>query len=240
MRYLLIVVLLLSFKSEAQWKSYQLTPRKDTINRIDLKGFKQGPWVSRVESIRGEDGYEEEGIFIDDRKEGLWRKFTLEGDLIAIENYYLGMKNGKNRYFLHTGEPLREESWRAIDPKNPYDTIDVLDINDPSKVIEKKIVKVEPNAYKHGTWTYYNTVTGGIESTEVYVMNKLREEQDTLTTTDDELAPIDPVKGKTVKKDGKKTDEEKTTANKPKEVLEYEKKNSGKKKIKVRDGKTGG
>lgn len=240
MRYLLIVVLLLSFKSEAQWKSYQLTPRKDTINRIDLKGFKQGPWVSRVESMRGEDGYEEEGIFIDDRKEGLWRKFTLEGDLIAIENYYLGMKNGKNRYFLHTGEPLREESWRAIDPKNPYDTIDVLDINDPSKVIEKKIIKVEPNAYKHGAWTYYNTVTGGIESTEVYVMNKLREEQDTLTTTDDELAPIDPVKGKTAKKDGKKTDEEKTTANKPKEVLEYEKKNSGKKKIRVRDGKTGG
>jgi hypothetical protein len=37
-----------------------------------------------------------------------------------------------------------------------------------------------------------------------------------------------------------KTDEEKKTANKPKEVLEYEKKNSGKKKIKVRDGNTGG
>jgi len=240
MRYLIIVALFLSFESEAQWKSYQLTPKRDTINRVDLKGLKQGPWVVKAEAIRGEEGYEEEGIFIDDRKEGIWRKYTLEGDLIAIENYYYGMKNGKNRYFLHTGEPLREESWRAIDPKNPYDTIDVLDVNDPSKVIEKKIVKVEPNAYKHGTWTYYNTVTGGIESTEVYVMNKLREEEDTLTTTgDDELSPIDPVKGNTAKKD-QKTDEEKKTANKPKEVLEYEKKNSGKKKIKVRDGKTGG
>lgn len=236
MRYLLIVALFLSLMGQAQWKSYNFTPRRDTINRIDLKGLKQGPWVTRVESVRGEDGYEEEGIFIDDRKEGTWRKFTLEGDLIAIEGYYYGMKNGKNRYFLHTGEPLREESWRAIDPKNPYDTIDVVDVNDPSIVLEKKIIKVEPNAYKHGTWTYYNTITGGIEATEVYVMNKLKEEQDPPTTTNDELAPIDPVKGGTAKK----TDEEKTTSKKPKEVLEYEKKNSGKKKIKVRDGKTGG
>lgn len=237
MRYLLILALFLSFESAAQWKNYQLTPKKDTINRVDLKGLKQGPWVVRVESVRGEEGYEEEGIFIDDRKEGPWRRFTLEGDLIALENYHYGMKNGKNRYFLHTGEPLREESWRAIDPKNPYDTIDIRDVDDPSKVIEKRVIKVEPNAYKHGTWTYYNTTTGGIESSEVYVMNRLQEEEDTLTTvTDDELAPIDPVKGKKTAK----PDEEKKTVSKPKEVEDYEKKNSGKKKIKVRDGRTGG
>ncbi len=33
---------------------------------------------------------------------------------------------------------------------------------------------------------------------------------------------------------------EKKAINKPKEVLEFEKKNSGKKKVKVRDGSTGG
>lgn len=236
MRYLLIVALFLSLKSQAQWKSFILSSKKDTLNRVDMRGLKQGPWVVHVDPLRGEDGYEEEGVFIDGRKEGAWRRFTLEGDLIALENYYYGMKSGKCRYFLYTGEPLREESWRAIDPKNPYDTIDVVDVNDPSKIIEKKIVKVEPNSYKHGTWTYYNTGTGAIESTEHYVMNKLQENNSDSLTGTDELAPIDPVKGgSTVKKE-----EKKTVSPKPKEVLEYEKKNAGKKKIKVRDGRTGG
>ena len=239
MRYLLIATLLISLTSEAQWKSYSFTPRHDTINRIDLKGLKQGPWVIHVDALRGEDGYDEQGIFVDDKREGVWKHFTLEGDLIAVENYYLGMKTGKCKYFLHTGELLREESWRAIDPKNPYDTINVTDVNDPSKIVERKVIKIEPTSYKHGTWTYYNTNTGEIESTEEWVMNKRKE--DVATNNNDELAPIDVTKTGTAKTNNgtAQTDEKKQVA-KPKEVLEFEKKNSGKKKIKVRDGSTGG
>ena len=176
MRYLLIATLLISFTSKAQWKSYSFTPRRDTINRIDMKGLKQGPWVIHVDALRGEDGYDEQGIFVDDKKEGVWKRFSLEGDMIAVESYYLGMKSGKCQYFLHTGELLREEAWRAINPKNPYDTINVTDVNDPSKILERKIIKIEPTSYKHGTWTYYNTNTGAIESTEEWVMNKRKED----------------------------------------------------------------
>jgi hypothetical protein len=240
MRYLLIALIFLSLKSEAQWKSYKLNPRRDTLNRIDMSDLKQGPWVVHVDPLRGEDGYEEEGIFIDSRKEGPWRKFSLQGDLIAIENYYYGMKSGKCQYFLNTGELAREESWRAIDPKHPYDTVTVYDVNDPSIVLRKEIVKVEPNSYKHGTWTYYNTETGTIASTENWVMNKLREDvAETSTGSEDDLAPIDVTKGGAKTKDTANKDDKKT-ATKPKEVMEYEKKNSGKKKIKVRDGSTGG
>jgi hypothetical protein len=234
MRYLLIISLIISLSSDAQWKSYTLSPRRDTLNRVDMNGLKQGPWVVHVDPLRGEDGYDEQGFFKDDKKEGLWKRFSPEGDLIAVENYYYGMKNGKCQYYLMTGELLREESWRAIDPKHPFDTVNVTDVNDPSKIVEKKIVKVEPKSYKHGTWTYYNTETGAIESTEEYVMNKKKE--DLVTTSNDDLAPIDVTKSgnSTATKDDKKT------TNKPKEVLEFEKKNSGKKKIKVRDGSTGG
>ena len=56
MRYLLIVVLLISFNSNAQWKSYILGKRHDTLNRVDMKGLKQGPWVVHVDPLRGEDG----------------------------------------------------------------------------------------------------------------------------------------------------------------------------------------
>jgi hypothetical protein len=240
MRYLLIATLLISFTSKAQWKSYSFTPRRDTINRIDMKGLKQGPWVIHVDALRGEDGYDEQGIFVDDKKEGVWKRFSLEGDMIAVESYYLGMKSGKCQYFLHTGELLREETWRAIDPKNPYDTINVTDVNDPSKILERKIIKIEPTSYKHGTWTYYNTNTGAIESTEEWVMNKRKE--DVAATNDNDLAPIDVTKtgnGSKTNSGTAQTDEKKQVA-KPKEVLDFEKKNSGKKKIKVRDGSTGG
>jgi hypothetical protein len=49
------------------------------------------------------------------------------------------------------------------------------------------------------------------------------------------MAPIDPATGEaTVKKDEKKV------MTKPQAVLDFEKKNAGKKKIKVRTGSTGG
>jgi hypothetical protein len=240
MRYLLILVLLVSVSCQAQWKTYNIGPKGDTLNRIDLKGRKQGPWVVHVDEVRGERGYEEEGIFDDDKKDGMWRRFSLDGDLIAVENYRYGMKDGKCMYFTNAGEPLREESWRAIDPKNPYDTVDVYDVNDPSKLLRRQVVKVEPSSYKHGTWSYYNTETGTVESTEEWVMNKPKVKEDTATTTtvasDDDLAPIDPATGKPVAK----KDDKAAASKKPQAILDYEKKNSGKKKVKVRDGSTGG
>ncbi|MFL5809352.1 MAG: hypothetical protein ACJ749_07500 [Flavisolibacter sp.] len=237
MRYLIIVALFLftGIKSQAQWKNYIISRKGDTLNRVDMKGLKQGPWSVHVDALRGEDGYEEEGFYKNDLKEGAWRRFTLEGDLIAYENYAYGMKDGKCSYFTISGEPIREESWRAIDPKNPYDTVDVRDVNDPSKIVKKVIVKVEPISYKNGTWRYYNTMTGAIETTEQWVMNRPKAEVDAETAGTGDLAPIDVTDdGTGVKKDTKKIQ------SKPQAILDYEKKNSGKKKVKVRDGSTGG
>jgi hypothetical protein len=52
------------------WIDYQLTANGDTINRVDQLKRKQGPWVIRLEEVRGEPGYEEEGFFRYDKKEG--------------------------------------------------------------------------------------------------------------------------------------------------------------------------
>jgi antitoxin component YwqK of YwqJK toxin-antitoxin module len=196
----------------------------DTLNRVDPNGLKQGRWVSHVDALRGEPGYEEEGVYKDDKKEGVWRRYSLEGDLIAIENYKWGYKNGQCEYFNLFGR-VREESWKAIDPKNPYDTIDVPDLN--SDVVYKRVIKVDAFTVKHGTWNYYDPQTGALVKSEEYVLDQLQ----------------DPSKKKTAlgKTDstGLKKDSAALSKMKPKEVLEYEKKNSGKKKIKVRDGATG-
>jgi len=233
MRYLIIFFLLISFNGMAQYKSYIIGAKGDTLNRVDLKGLKQGPWVVKVESVRGERGYEEEGYYKDSKKTGTWRMFSLEGDLMAVENYRWGQRDGRNVYLNQMGEPVREEAWRAIDPQNPYDTVNVYDLKDPTKVIGKQVVKVEGLTVKHGTWKYFGP-NGRIEKTERYVMDKLKING---LSDDDDLAPIDV----TASANGEdKADNKKPVVKKPQAILDYEKKNSGKKKVRVRDGNTGG
>ncbi|WP_158644166.1 hypothetical protein [Pseudobacter ginsenosidimutans] len=84
MRWIAILCLLIAFDTQAQlWKDYKLNANNDTLNRIDQKDRKQGPWIHRYESVRGEPGYEEEGWYKYNRKEGEWRLFSLEGILWA-------------------------------------------------------------------------------------------------------------------------------------------------------------
>jgi hypothetical protein len=231
MKYGIVFLLLLSFKGFAQCKEYIIGVKGDTLNCVDLKGKKQGRWVVKVDDLRGERGYEEEGAYLDSKKEGTWRRFTLEGDLVAIENYRWGNKDGKNVYLSPMGDPLREESWKAVNPDSPYDTVAVYDVNDPSKVVGKEVVKLEGFSLKHGTWRFYDPMSGRVEKTENWFLDKPAKKTG---DGDDDLAPIDVTDANAAAQP-----EVKKTAAKPKEVLEYEKKNA-KKKIKVRDGSTGG
>jgi len=233
MRLIFLLFLLISTGASAQWKDYVLSVKGDTLNRVDMQGRKQGPWVIKVPDLRGERGYEEEGYFENDLKEGEWKRFSLEGVKIAQENYRWGKLSGRQQYFTYNGGLLREESWRAIDPKNAFDTVAVYDLKDPTKEIDRVVVKNEGVSLKHGKWTYYDPRQGSIEATEQYVMNKLQTDDGGMIA-DDEIRPIAISQGKQ-KSD---TTGAKTTQ-KPQVVLDYEKKNSGKKKIKVRDGNTG-
>lgn len=207
--------LLFSSISYAQYKSFDLSPDGDTLNAIDKQDKKQGKWVIHVEPLRGERGYEEEGVFVDGKKDGPWRKYTTSGDFIAMENYRYGDKDGLCQYFSPFGELLREENWRAYDPNSPYDTIAIYGTGN-NEVISYKVVKAEPYSVKHGTWTYYDRTTGRIMKTEEYEFNRLMKAPKTETVLEKPLKKI-----------------------KPAEVLEYEKKNSGKKKVRVREGRTG-
>ena len=231
MRYIFFFLMLVSSTAFAQCKEFVIGVKGDTLNCVDVKGLKQGRWVVRVETVRGGRGYEEEGEFSNNMKVGTWRRFSLEGDLIAVENFRWGHKDGRNVYLNNMGEPLREESWRAIDPKNPYDTVNVYDVNDPSKVVGKKVVKVESASVKHGTWKFYNPFTGAIEETQQWYMDKPARKDG------DELMPLDVTDHDAT---AAKADNKPKVTTKPKEVVEFEKKNAGKKKIKVRTGATGG
>lgn len=214
---LTIIIVALQFflmKADAQYKSYTISVNGDTLNAISNKGIKQGKWVIHISPLRGEPGYEEEGEFVNDKKEGVWRKYTLQSDILAIENYRYGGKDGKSQYFSPLGDLLREEGWRAYNPDAPYDTIPIYGTGS-NEILSFKIVKAEQYSVKNGDWTFYDPSTGRILKLEKYDRGHLME-----APKSSELVVDIP----------------KNT--KPKEVLEYEKKNSGKKKVKVRDGST--
>jgi len=234
MRFILVLLLGISLNGYGQWKDYIISVKGDTLNRVDLKGRKQGPWVLHFDALRGEPGYDEQGYFVDDKKDGLWVRFSLIGDKIAEENYRRGVQDGKSRYYTRTGGLEREESWRAVDPKKTMDTVDVYDVNDPTRLVDQVIVKVEGQNNRHGTWTYYDPMWGTIVKTERYFLNKLQTGDEMGEGEDGEIRPLNVSSGKS-----KSDTASKKTVTKPKEVLEYEKKNSGKKKVRTRDGQTG-
>ncbi len=185
-----------------------------------------------MEEIRGEPGYEEEGEYKDDKKIGPWRVFTLQGDLIGIENYRWGHKHGPQQYFNTMGDLIKEERWLAQNPDKPTETVEVFDINDPKKVYLVE-VKLEASTVMHGLWKVYEPGTGKVLQKQNYIFGKL----------DDGTGTANGVIKKEGTDDGTTSvekKEEKKDKPKPKEVAEYEKKNSGKKKIKVRTGETGG
>ncbi len=232
---ILLLLAITSVNSYGQLKSYILSQYNgDTLNRVDAKGLKQGPWVEKQEAIRNNLGSEAQGYYEDDVKVGKWVTFSLIGDKMAEENYRWGLLNGICKYYTRAGILQREESWRAIDPKKKFDTVNVYDLDDPTRVIRRVVVKVESHSVKHGLWKYYDTNYGMVAQVDKYWMDKLQQEGDEPGVSDD-LKPIDIVSKKTAVKD---TAADKSKIAKPAAVLLYEKKNKGK-KIKSRDGNTG-
>jgi hypothetical protein len=224
-RFLFCFYLFSSVVVNAQYKTFRIGDKGDTLNAVDMKGQKQGKWIIHVNALRGEPAYDEEGIFLNDKKEGKWIRFNVMGDPLAIENYRWGNKNGICRYYTISGME-REESWRAINPDKAYDTIDVRDPVNPDRY-EKVVVKNEGNSLRHGNWKYYYPPTGKLLNTESYFLDRLQEPGAPDPITGFVKVNTDTAKAKIIEKP------------KPKEVLEFEKKTSGKKKA-VRDGRTGG
>jgi hypothetical protein len=209
--------LLVAFNGFSQPGSFIIGVKGDTLNKVDMKNMKQGKWVERKDEIRGEPGDEEEGEYKNNRREGTWRIYSLQGDLTALEFYKWGNKDGVCQYFNASGSLVREESWRALNPDKLYDTLEIEDI-DHLNEYKTVIVKNEGVAIRHGQWKFYDPSTGMINKIQTYTMGKL--ENPKSTTASDSTNNVSK------------------TMVKPKEVQDYEKKNAGKKKIKVRDGAT--
>ncbi|WP_298299739.1 hypothetical protein [Hydrotalea sp.] len=199
-----------------------------------MNNKKQGKWLIHVDELRGEPGYEEEGEYKDNLKGGHWRRYNLMGDLIAVENYRWGNKDGQQEYF-YNGSLEHIESWKAIDPQKKYDTIYVPDLYDEYKV-EKKIIKINSYSVKDGIWKYYLPGSSSLIRTETYSYDSVVKPKPVALYPNGVSA--DSTSGNPLLKDSLPK-EKVNTGNKPKEILQFEKKNKNRSKVKVRDGATG-
>ena len=166
-------MLLFSTGASAQYKSFIKGVHGDSINKVDMNDMKQGKWVIRVAPLRGNPGYEEEGYFKDDLKQGTWKSYNLMGDKIAEEVFRNGNKDGRCAYYSVAGL-IREEFWRAprkLDQQ--YDTIMVPDPGIPNKY-NRVIIRNEGHSIKHGTWRYFDPVYGKIIAEEKSYLDDLQ------------------------------------------------------------------
>src|SRR5260221_8402133 len=158
---------LASLRGYSQWKDYIIGPKGDTLNCVDKQDRKQGRWVNHYDEVRGEPGYEEEGIFKDNRKEGTWRLYSLRGDLTGVEFYKWGNKDGVCQYFGMKGTLLREENWRAMNPDKQDDKLMIEDSEHLNKY-KTVIVKNVEVAIKAGIRKFYDLMTGLVRLLEVH------------------------------------------------------------------------
>lgn len=210
---------------DAQCKTYLIGTKGDTLNCTDSKGLKQGVWIEKTPELRGNAGFDEEGMYKDGRKEGTWRRFSLQGDVEYVQQYRWGLLSGKSVFYNLMGIE-REENWYAINPDKQYDTIDVPDLYDMNKT-NSVVVKNEGRSIKHGAWKFFDPQTGRVQRTENYFKDSLVDGLAAFGVTNKFARPA------------RDTTKSKSDIKKPSALLEWEKKNAGKKKVKYQDGSTG-
>lgn len=150
--------------------SYELLENGDTINRMDSKNQRQGPWLITTEARYGEDGFHEYGNYVNNVKQGKWGKYDLHGHVLSEENFTDGKRDGEARYY-ENGYLFCVGNYLALKAKYAYDTLLVEDVVDER--MKTVILKADLGSVRHGFWTYYQAPTMKVIRVEEYQADEL-------------------------------------------------------------------
>ncbi|OMP75948.1 MULTISPECIES: toxin-antitoxin system YwqK family antitoxin [unclassified Chitinophaga] len=160
------------------------------LNKKDDQKRKQGEWSEEVAATRGEDGYTWEGSYVDDRKEGLWKKYAPSGAIIAEETFKHNALNGPARYFYLNGLVSAEGNFVA---KDVDDTVESYRVIDPVTQEEKfEEIKRNATSLRDGLWKIYDEDGNMVK--EYYKRGEpvSAEELDTITNKVPKKLPAQP------------------------------------------------
>ncbi|SFD50369.1 MORN repeat variant [Chitinophaga sp. CF118] len=127
---------------------------QEKTNQVDAQKHKQGPWSEQMPEIKGEPGYTWEGTYVNDLKEGLWKKYAESGGIIAEETFKHGVLNGHSRYFYSNGLVSAEGSFVAVDIDGQKDTYRVIDPITGEEKMEE--IPRNANSVRNGVWKIYD------------------------------------------------------------------------------------
>ena len=145
--FVLSILQLMMFAAFAQ-------PPQVKTNQVDAQKHKQGPWSEEMPEVKGEPGYTWEGSYVNDFKEGQWKKYAESGGIIAEETFKHGVLSGYCRYFYSNGLVSAEGSFVAVDIDGQKETYRVID----PITGEEKMEEIARNAssVRNGVWKIYD------------------------------------------------------------------------------------
>lgn len=156
-------------------------------NQRDAQHRKQGYWVEVVGEVRGEPGYTWEGVYKNDRKEGVWKKTSAIGNLLAEETFKNNVLDGYCKYYYPNGKPSEEGAYIATEIDGQRDTIMIIDpvtnVETPTEIVRKG------NSVRNGVWKLYDEETGKMVK-EYYKRGDTVTAEDLGDSTTVEPAPV--------------------------------------------------
>lgn len=94
---------------------YQEKP--DSLNQIDKNGLKQGSWI--IHNNSG-DEIAEKGVYISNKKDGVWTSYFENGNIKNTINYINGKPNGEARFYYENGKLRELGNWEIDHWKGKY------------------------------------------------------------------------------------------------------------------------
>lgn len=163
---LLFLVILISFSKSLFAQS---TDGKE-INRIDANGKRDGLWYLSEGGVRGEPSTNTLGSYDHGEKTGTWYVSNERGDMISIENFKHNVRDGEAQYF-ENGKLSALGHFRGLNPNVPMDTFMLTDVvTGEDKLM---IIPTERGSVRHGTWRFYDELSGRLVKEEQYQMDQL-------------------------------------------------------------------
>jgi hypothetical protein len=104
------------------------------------------------------------------QKNGFWYISDGQGNMITIESYKHDVRDGEVKYF-EQGQLTCVGHYRGLNPKVALDTVLIVDpISGDEKLVA---VPTERGSIKHGSWRFYDPISGRLIKEEEYQVDAL-------------------------------------------------------------------
>jgi hypothetical protein len=164
----------------------QATPDSSSpsLNIIDAMGRKDGLWYTQSKPAFGEPGIIVLGNYDHGKKTGLWYTSDDIGNMISIESYKHDVRDGESKYF-EGGKLSAVGHYRGL---NPSELLDTFMIVHPETEEQKWVaVPFDRGSVRHGSWRFYDPISGRLIKEEYYQMDLLITQKEFLMTAADSV-----------------------------------------------------